>query len=38
LEQVEAATFELRKEVDTAEDRCHGAIINRADNIVSAYL
>jgi hypothetical protein len=37
LEQVEAATFQLRKEVDTSEDRCHGAIINHSENVVLAY-
>jgi hypothetical protein len=37
LDQVEAATSELCKEVDTAEDRCHGAIIGRAEDVVSAY-
>ena len=37
LEQTEAATFRLRKEVDTSADRCLGAIINCCKDTVSTY-
>ena len=37
LEQTEAASFELRREVDTAADRCLGAIFGNCENTVATY-